>query len=44
MYIADVVTEQIQQSVAAVCVILFIATVALFIIYQNQLEESARRV
>lgn len=38
------VTEQIQQSVVAVCVIFFISTVGLFIIYQHQVEESIHRM
>ena len=42
--LTDGVSEQVQQGVAAVCGIFFIATVGLFLIYQNQVMESTQHI
>lgn len=40
----DDVTWEIQKSIAVNCVLFFVATVILFIIYQHHIEENSRQI
>lgn len=42
--LAEGVTEEIQLYVASACIVFFVATVSLFIIYQHQIEESTQHM
>ena len=42
--LTDGITEEIQHCVAFMCLIFFVATVILFIIYQRQIEENTQHM